>query len=206
MGFYSRHLFPGLCDLALGGKTIARERADLLSLAKGEVLEIGIGTGRNVPFYSADEVTKLYAVDVNPGMSGKAERRIAKSRLPVEHRVVTAEALPFPDASIDTVVSTWTMCSIPAVEQALAEAFRVLRPGGQLLFMEHGLSPAPSVRRWQHRLQPLWRRLADGCHLDRDIPSLIRASPFTMDRLDVFDMPDMPRFVGHTFKGRATKR
>ena len=207
MGLYHQYVFPCLCDMIMANKPMTRERRLLLAEARGTVLEIGFGTGRNVPHYPKQPgaVDRLVTVDVNPGMSARAEQRLRQLTIPVEHKVVTAERLPLADASIDTVVTTWTLCSIPDPARALAEAFRVLKPGGQLLFVEHGLAPEPGVQAWQHRLTPLFRRLGDGCHLNRDVAALLQATPFRMERLDMFYLRATPRAFGHTFKGRAVK-
>ena len=204
MGFYTRVVFPRLCDLLLDRPAVARHRRELLADAHGDVLEIGFGTGLNLPSYP-EGIRKLTAVDPNPGTHPLAHRRIERSGIAVDHRVLGGERLPFADGSFDCVVSTFTLCSIAAVGQALGEAYRVLRPGGRFLFLEHGLSPDPAVRRWQRGLNWLEMRLADGCRLDRDVRGLVVAQPFAAVRVDQFYLPGLPRTHGYMTRGVATK-
>jgi len=205
MGFYSRRILPRLIDLLMSNPAMHAERALLLRNAHGKTLEVGFGTGLNMPHYPAGTQT-LAAIDANPGMSPLARRRIRESGIRVEHRVLNVERLPMEDASFDTVVSTWTLCSIADVERALAEVRRVLKPGGRFLFIEHGLSDDPRVSKWQHRLTPLQKRIADGCHLDRDIEGLIRAQGLEFESLRRFYMDKLPRTGGYTYQGIAVKR
>jgi ubiquinone/menaquinone biosynthesis C-methylase UbiE len=151
VGWYTRTVFPRLCDLFLNRPLVARHRRELLAGACGEVLEIGFGTGLNLPFYP-EGVRKLTTVDPNAGMHSLARKRIMKSGIEVDQRVLNGERQPFDDGTFDCVVSTFTLCSIAGVGQALGEAYRVLKPGGRFLFFEHGLSPQPTVQRWQRRL------------------------------------------------------
>jgi ubiquinone/menaquinone biosynthesis C-methylase UbiE len=204
MGIYSRLVFPHLCDWAMRTPRIARLRREVLSEVDGEILEIGFGTGLNLEHYP-ERVGHLTAVDPGIGMSRLARRRIARSRIGVDLRVQTAEELPFEDGSFDCVVSTWTLCSIPEVDRAMSEVFRVLKPGGRYVFLEHGLSDYPGVQRWQHRLTPLQRRLADGCRLDLDVEALIREGPFRDLRIERFLLEGTPRLVGSMYRGLALK-
>ena len=205
MGFYSRRILPRLIDLLMSNPAMRTERSLLLGNARGRTLEIGFGTGLNLPHYPA-QIQTLAALDANPGMSRLARRRILEADVQVEHAVINAERLPMPDASFDTVVSTWTLCSIANVEHALAEIRRVLKPDGRFLFIEHGLSEDPEVSKWQHRLTPLQKRIADGCHLDRDIEGLIRAQGLEFESLRRFYMDRLPRTGGYTYRGIAVKR
>lgn len=168
MGIYSRFIFPRLCDFVLNKPTVVELRRELLSNVGGEVLEIGIGTGLNLPQYPG-HVRRITAVDPNPGIHRLAEKRIKQTGMVVDKHVVSSERLPFKDQSFDVVVSTFTLCSIEDVRRALAEVHRVLRPDGRFLFLEHGLSPDLGVRKWQRRLNWLETKLADNCHLDRHI-------------------------------------
>lgn len=204
MGFYSRVIFPRVCELALNNRRVAGYRTQLLSEADGEILEIGIGTGLNLPHYPS-RVRKITAVDPNPGMHRWAEDRIAQTSIEVDKRVLGGEALPFEQNAFDCVVSTFTLCSISEVDRALAEIFRVLRPGGKFLFLEHGLSPDPGVQRWQRRLNGLERWVADNCHLDRDVQALIGRQPFASLRLDSFYLKKTPRTHGYFSQGVAIK-
>ena len=184
---------------------LAPQRRELLSGVGGDVLEIGFGSGLNLPFYTP-AVKRLTAVEPSAGMSRKARRRIEASTIPVT--TIGADAsrpLPLGDASFDSVVSTWTLCTIPDVAAALREVYRVLRPGGSFYFVEHGLSPDPAVARWQRRLNPINRRIGGGCNLDRDIESLLRGSPLAVARLETFYLPHVPRLGGYTYRGVARK-
>ncbi|MGB0562318.1 MAG: class I SAM-dependent methyltransferase [Spirulinaceae cyanobacterium] len=203
MGFYSRVIIPTVMDWTMGGAEISAYRQALLGDLAGTVLEIGVGTGLNLAHYP-ETVTSLTTIDANPGMSRRARARLAALDCPTQHRVLNGETLPMAAASFDHVVSTWTLCSIAQVEQALAEIRRVLKPGGQFHFMEHGLSDRPAVQTWQHRLTPLQKIIADGCHLDRAIPELI-ATQFSNAAIEPFNIPSLPEIVGYTYKGVATK-
>lgn len=203
-GFYSRLIFPQLCELALRSPFVAEHRRKLLAGAGGDVLEIGFGTGLNLPHYPP-QVRRITAIDPNPGMHRKAARRIEQSEIEVDKRLAESERLPFDEAAFDCVVSTFTLCSVQDVELALAEIFRVLKPGGSFLFLEHGLSPDAKIQRWQRRLNWLQRRLADNCHLDRQIASLVSAQPFANLETTEFYLEQTPRTHGYVFQGAAKK-
>ncbi len=204
MGFYSQTIFPRLCDLLLNRPLIARHRRALLAAAHGEGLEIGFGTGLNLPHYPGT-VRKLTIVDPNRGMHRLAQRRIQRTAMELDQRVVSGERLPFGDCTFDFVVSTFTLCSIHDVVQALREVYRVLKTGGRFLFLEHGLSPEPAVQKWQRRLNWLEVRLADGCHLDRDMKALIAAQRFASVEIEEFYLAGMPRTHGYMYRGTAVK-
>jgi SAM-dependent methyltransferase len=205
MGVYSRWIFPRLCDCLMGLPSLAEHRRTLLAgVEGGDILEIGFGTGRNLPHYPA-HVRKIVTVDPNPGMNALARRRIAASPIEVDERILGGEALPFDPGTFDCVVSTWTLCSIPEVGRALGEIHRVLKPGGRFLFLEHGLSDDPRVRTWQRRLTPIERRLADGCRLDLDVETVVRDQPFDRVQVERFAMERVPRTHGTMFRGSATK-
>ncbi|NEO87347.1 MAG: class I SAM-dependent methyltransferase [Spirulina sp. SIO3F2] len=203
MGFYSRLIVPAALDWVMSGSTFSEYRRSLLANISGTVLEIGVGTGLNLAHYP-ETVTHLTTIDVNPGMSRRAQARLAQLHCPTHHQVLNSETLPMGNNTFDHVVSTWTLCSIAQVSQALAEIYRVLKPGGQFHFIEHGLSDRPAVQIWQHRLTPLQKRIADGCHLDRPIQALI-ARQFATFTVEQFVMPDFPAVAGYTYKGVATK-
>jgi ubiquinone/menaquinone biosynthesis C-methylase UbiE len=188
----------------LGRPFIARYRRELLAHAHGDVLELGFGTGLNLPHYPQG-VRKLTTVDPNPGMHRLARRRLERSWIAVEHCTIRGEELPFADATFDCVVSTFTLCSIPKVDQALSEAYRVLKPGGRFLFLEHGLSPDALVRKWQHLLNGLEKLLADGCHLDRNMEELITTLPFAAVAMKKFYLERTPKTHGYMYRGIATK-
>jgi ubiquinone/menaquinone biosynthesis C-methylase UbiE len=202
MGFYSRHVFPRLCDWTMRNPRIARLRREVLSEANGEILEIGFGTGLNLKHYPED-VRRLTAVDPGVGMSLIARHRIELSDIDVDLHVQTAEELPFKNGQFDCVVSTWTLCSIRDGRQAVAEIGRVLKPGGRFLFLEHGLGDEDGIQRWQRRLTPLQKRLADGCRLDLDIEALVRSGAFREVQVERSLLESTPRIVGSMYRGVA---
>jgi ubiquinone/menaquinone biosynthesis C-methylase UbiE len=178
MGLYDRYILPYLIDIACGLPMVQSQRRQVVPKAQGRVLEIGMGTGRNLPFYDRSRISRLVGVDPALQMHRLARQRSLAAGIEVELMGLSAEQLPTPDASFDTVVCTYTLCTIPDAAQALREMRRVLVPGGKLLFCEHGRAPDENVRRWQDRLQPLWGPLAGGCQLGRDIPGLLDAAGF----------------------------
>lgn len=202
MGFYERNIVPRIVDLACGLKDIAEHRREVAGGLSGEVVEIGFGSGLNVPHYPS-AVTKVLAVDPSEVGRRLAARRLAASPVPVEFAGLDGQELPFESASVDHALCTFTLCTIPDVERALAEVRRVLRPGGQFHFLEHGLSPEAKVARWQHRLTPLQRRMCGGCHLNRDMHRLITAAGFEITDLRNFQLAKAPRFLGHVSQGAA---
>jgi ubiquinone/menaquinone biosynthesis C-methylase UbiE len=182
MNFYRQSVFPRLLHLAMAQKQLVPFRQRVIGEAEGRVLEIGIGSGINLPLYPRS-VRSVIGLDPSPELLRMARTRSSKAPAPVELLGASAEAMPLDDNSIDTIVTTWTLCSIPAVGSALAEMRRVLKPGGALLFVEHGRAPEPNVARWQDRLDPLWSRIAGGCHLNRQIDTLISAGGFRIGSL-----------------------
>jgi ubiquinone/menaquinone biosynthesis C-methylase UbiE len=182
--WYDRHILPYLIDMACGLKAVNRQRAKVVPRAQGRVLEVGIGTGLNIPHYDKTRVHGIVGVDPALRMHRLAQKRIARTGLQVELIGLEAEKLPIADRSFDSVVCTYTLCTIPDPVAALKEMRRVLKPGGKLIFCEHGRAPEESVRRWQDRLQPLWGRLAGGCHLGRDIPALLQAGGFNAPAME----------------------
>lgn len=201
MGFYDRWILPRLTDLAMRNKEATRYRAQLVPQARGATLEIGVGSGLNLPFYGP-QVDRLYAVDPSEELLRMAEKKVRRAPFPVELLVRSAEEIPIDDRSIDTVVTTWTLCTIPDPGKALAEMRRVLKPGGVLLFAEHGLAPEASVQRWQHRLNPLWNKLAGGCNLDRKMDELVQAAGFRILELTT-EYAKGPRPMSYIYLGRA---
>lgn len=181
--WYEHHILPSALDFACGLPMISRQRQLVVPLAQGRVLEVGIGTGLNMRWYDKSRVSKITGLDPALQMHPLARERIAQAGLDVELLGLSAEKIPRPDASFDTVLVTYTLCTIPDALAALKEMRRVLAPGGRLLFCEHGRAPDESVRRWQGRLQPLWGKLAGGCHLGRDIAALLREAGFQLPDL-----------------------
>lgn len=203
MGFYSNLVIPYCIDLSMSGSNLQQYRQELLKDVSGEILEIGFGTGLNLPHYP-EQVTKITTVEPNLGMQKLARSRIKQSQITVDYKVVNGESLPMRDATFDSVVCTWTLCSIPLVEQAIAEVERVLKPGGKFLFIEHGLSQDPSVQAWQNRLTPIQKVIADGCHLNRRIKELVEQQFLTVT-IKQFYAPKLPKVIGYMYQGIAVK-
>jgi SAM-dependent methyltransferase len=203
LNLYRRHVLPFLVDTCCGATQIQRLRTALLPTASGRVLEVGIGSGRNLPFYDAGKVRELVGVDPSRELWARARPRLAAVAFPVRHHATTLDDAPIEAASIDTAVITYTLCTLPDPLATLQALRPMLAPGAQLLFCEHGVAPDPSVRRWQHRLNGLWRRLAGGCNLDRDIPALLRGAGFAVEVLTSQYLPGVPRIAGFHCWGAA---
>ena len=202
MGIYGDHVLPRLIDVACNVKAAREQRERVCAGLAGHVVEIGFGSGLNVPFYPAS-VTRVDAVepaDVGWKLAGK---RLEDASIPVHRSGLDGASLPFPDDHFDAALSTWTMCTIPDIDAALRELRRVLKPGGTLHFVEHGLAPDDGVRVWQHRLEPLQKRLFGGCHLTRQIVDLLRGAGFTITELDRYYEQGSPKFVGANSLGVA---
>ncbi|MFW6295978.1 MAG: class I SAM-dependent methyltransferase [Halothece sp.] len=203
MKLYSQYIFPRLLDWVMSNSTFDQYRQQILSEVSGKVLEIGFGTGLNLSYYPSS-LEKLVTVDPNPGMNSLAQKRIQNSSVEVENRVLSGEKLPMEANTFDAVVSTWTLCSIPNVEQALSEIHRVLKPQGKFYFIEHGLSHEPKIKKWQHRLTPIQKKIGDGCHLDRNIEQLVKEH-FDSVEVNKFYDPNSPKIAGYMYQGIATK-
>lgn len=203
MGFYSQVILPRLLDWAMSDPVLAQYREAVLANVDGDVLEIGFGTGLNLAYYP-HHIQKITTIDANSGMNQLAQNRIQTSSINVEHQVINGECLPMADQSFDSVVSTWTLCSIAKVDQALAEIYRVLKPGGKFLFLEHGLSDDPKLQVWQNRLTPIQKIIADGCHFNRNIQALIEHQ-FESVTLEKFTIENLPKLASYTYKGIAIK-
>jgi ubiquinone/menaquinone biosynthesis C-methylase UbiE len=202
MSLYSHRIFPCLCEWGMSRRPLMECRREVLSGARGRVLEIGVGTGLNLPLYP-QHVKRITAIDANAGMMPRAQKRAARTAIEIDLRIASAEELPLESGQFDTVVSTWTLCSIPDVAAALREVRRVLKPDGIFLFVEHGLSDDAGIRWWQNRLTPLNRRLADGCHLNRDMESLIGRNGFAFAELRKYYLKKIPRIAGFLYQGKA---
>ncbi|MEM6403177.1 MAG: class I SAM-dependent methyltransferase [Cyanobacteria bacterium P01_D01_bin.116] len=203
MGFYSQKIFPYLLDWSLSDSSFNRYRQEVLAEVEGEVLEIGFGTGLNLSFYP-DEINQIITVDNNPGVHKLAQKRIANSNVTVDHRILSGENLPMLDSTFDSVVSTWTLCSIEKVEQAVKEIFRVLKPSGKFFFIEHGLSNEPSIQTWQNRLNPIQNIIADGCNINRNIRQIVKQE-FSKVDVKEFYADKTPKFMGYMYQGVAIK-
>jgi ubiquinone/menaquinone biosynthesis C-methylase UbiE len=203
MGFYSTYIFPRLMDWGMSGTRFQRLRSEALQTARGEVLEIGLGTGLNLSHYSAG-VSRLRAVDPAPLLPDRVAERSARAPFPVELSHTSAEQLPYDDHTFDCVVSTWTLCTIPDPIRALREVRRVLKPTGQFLFLEHGRSDDARTAIWQDRLNPMQNVIGCGCNLNRPIDRLITEAGLHILQLDRFVMEGVPRIGGELYRGIAT--
>ncbi|MEV6562417.1 methyltransferase domain-containing protein [Nocardia sp. NPDC051756] len=202
MGFYGDRIVPRIVDVACGMRFNEPLRERVCSGLRGRVVEIGFGSGLNVPFYpgSVDSVSAVEPADLGWKL---ASERVAASKVPVERAGLDGQSLPFADNTFDSAVSTWTLCTIPDVVTALAEVRRVLNPGGTLHFVEHGLAPDPKVQAWQNRLNPLQKTFCGGCNLNRDIRGLLTTAGFEIQDIDVFYGEDAPRFLAAQSLGTA---
>jgi ubiquinone/menaquinone biosynthesis C-methylase UbiE len=202
VSLYTDHVLPHLLNLAMPHKDLAAYRSRVVSAARGHTLEIGIGSGLNLPFYGP-EASEVVGLDPSGSLLRMAKRRVGPSGPAVEMIEGSAEAIPLEDASFDTVLTTWSLCSIPDLSAALREMRRVLKPSGALLFVEHGRAPDPRVTQWQDRITPLWKPIAGGCHLNRPIDVLIRRAGFEISDLRVGYMAG-PKPFTFMYEGRAT--
>lgn len=205
MGFYDRHVLPRLLDFSCGMKAVRKQREKVVPGAHGRVLEVGIGSGLNLAHYDRSRIDTLIGLDPSPELRRMAEQRARDAGIAVQWLPLQAERIPLPDASIDSIVVTYTLCTIDDASAALAEMRRVLAPGGELFFSEHGRAPDPKVARTQDRLTPYWQHIAGGCRLNRDIPALLAAAGFELAELSTMYLPKTPRFMGHSFWGRARR-
>jgi ubiquinone/menaquinone biosynthesis C-methylase UbiE len=205
MGFYDRHILPRLLNAAMSAKPITYQRRKVVPRAEGRVLEIGFGAGHNLPFYDAAKVTHLWALEPAKEMRELAAERVAASPIALEFLDLPGEQIPLDSESADTVLVTYTLCTIPDVHKALGEMRRVMKHDGRMIFCEHGEAPDDNVKRWQQRLTPLWKTIGGGCHLGRPIPGMIREAGFRVDDMETMYLPGTPHFAGFNYWGAATK-
>jgi len=201
---YQRYILPCLVDACCGAGPIQRLREAMVPQARGRVLELGIGSGHNLPFYDADKVTELLGVDPSRELWARGRKRLAKMGFPVVHHACQLEHAPVEAQSIDSVVITYTLCTVPDPVGVLLALRRFLAPGARILYCEHGAAPQASVRRWQDRLNGIWRTVAGGCNLNRDIPGLLREAGFVLPDGSVGYLPGVPRLLGFNYWGAAT--
>ena len=201
MGLYGKFLLPRLIDLSMKDRATTRCRAEIVPKATGRVLEVGIGSGLNFRYYGPS-VSRVWGVDPSRELLAMARRKLSALPYPVELLCESAERIPLDDAAADTVVLTWALCTIPDPSRALKELKRVLKPGGSMLFAEHGLAPDPGVQAWQERINPLWKRVAGGCNMNRKIDALISQAGFDIVELRTSYLSG-PRILGYTYEGVA---
>ena len=202
MSFYEERILPHLVDFACSSKPTRKQREKIVPLAEGDVLEIGFGSGRNLPFYDAAKVRKIWGLEPSEGMRRKAAPQVEASRLDVEFIDLPGEEIPLEADSVDTVLVTYTLCTIPDAVAALEGMRRVLKPGGRLLYCEHGVAPDADVRRWQDRLNGTWRRFSGGCNINRNIPELIEQGGFAITNDERMYIPGL-RVLTYNYWGSA---
>ncbi|MFK8021945.1 MAG: class I SAM-dependent methyltransferase [Pseudomonadales bacterium] len=201
MGLYDRYILPHVINAACGTKPILKQREKVVPHAEGQILEIGMGSGINIPYYNPEKVEKLWGLEPSEGMREKAKPRVEAAPFDLEWLGLPGEEIPLDDNTIDTVVLTYTLCTIPDALKAVKQMRRVLKPGGKLLFSEHGKAPDEAIYRWQKKLDPLWGKMAGGCHLSRDIPDLLTQGGFEVKDIDSMYVPSTPKVAGFTYWG-----
>ncbi|MSP42406.1 MAG: class I SAM-dependent methyltransferase [Alphaproteobacteria bacterium] len=205
MGLYEKYLLPRVTNAVCCMKAISYQRAKAVPKARGRVLEIGVGSGLNIPYYDAARVEMLYALEPSSEMRALAAERVKSAPFKVEFIDLPGESIPLADSSVDTVVTTYTLCTIPDTLKALQGMMRVLRPDGELLFCEHGIAPDAPVAAWQNRLNRFWKPIGGGCNLNRAIPALIEAAGFKIGELQTMYLPGKPRIMGFNYWGMARR-
>jgi ubiquinone/menaquinone biosynthesis C-methylase UbiE len=203
MGFYNKYILPHFLNCACGSKPVVYQREKVVPMAEGLVLEVGIGSGLNIPFYDSSKVDKILGLDPSEELNRMALKVAADKGIPVEFILGGAEAIPLPDNHVDTVLVTYTMCTIPEVATANKEILRVLKPQGKMIFCEHGLAPDANISKWQNRIDPYWGKIAGGCHLNRNIPALIAEAGFEIESMEQMYLPSTPKFAGYNYWGTA---
>lgn len=206
MGFYEDRIVPFCIDLACGTKPIRKQREKVVPLAEGRVLEVGMGVGHNIPYYDASRVEFVWGLEPNAGMRRRAEPNLAKAPFEVKWLDLPGEEIPLDDHEADTVLLTYTLCSIADFRKALGGMRRVLKPSGQLVFCEHGRAPDEGVRRWQDRLNPVWKRISGGCNINRPVIETLEEAGFAIRSSDTMYLPGSPRVAGFNAWGVAVPR
>ncbi len=204
MGFYEDRVLPYVINLSCGAPPILKQRSKVVPHAEGRVLEVGMGSGINLSFYNPDKVEMVFGLEPSRGMRRKAQANLDKAPVRVEWLDLPGEEVPLDDDSVDTVVLTYTLCTIPDFETALGQMRRVLKPNGKMLFCEHGAAPDASVRKWQARINPIWKKIAGGCNLNRPIPDNLEAGGFRIEQLESMYLPNTPKIAAFNYWGSAT--
>ena len=206
MSLYEKYVLPKFLNCACGSKPVARQREKVVHLAEGKVLEIGIGSGLNLPFYDKTKVDEIWGLDPSEELSEMARAVAIQEGMEVNFISSGAEEIPLPDDHFDSVLITYTMCTIPEVIRANTEIRRVLKNQGKMIFCEHGAAPDDNIRKWQKRINPFWGKIAGGCNIDRNIPSLIQDSGFDIIEIEEMYLPNTPKIAGYNFWGYAVSR
>ena len=201
---YERHVLPKVLDACCSTKPVNYQRNKIVPHAKGNILEIGIGSGINIPFYNKANVEKIYGLDPSEELNNIAQKKAVNNNLEIDFLLNGAEEIPLPSNSIDTILITYTLCTIQDLESSLKEIRRVMKDDAVMLFCEHGIAPDAKVIKWQNRVNPLWGKLFGGCNINRDIPKIIQSSGFTLNSLDQMYLPSTPKIVGYNYWGKAT--
>tara|TARA_B100002052_G_C15662780_1_gene498083 strand:- start:47 stop:667 length:621 start_codon:yes stop_codon:yes gene_type:complete len=206
MGFYENRVLPRIIDLGCGGPPVMKQRQKVVPNAYGRVLEVGMGSGLNLGLYDREQVEFVWGLEPSEGMRRRAAPRLADSDIEVKWLSLPGEEIPLEDQSADTILLTFTLCTIPDFKRALEQMRRVLKPSGQLLFCEHGEAPDPSTQKWQRRINPIWKKIAGGCNLNRRIPSCLEDGGFEIKKLDSMYLPNTPRIAAFNYWGVAVTR
>ena len=204
MSLYEKYILPRFLNCACGSKPIKYQREKVVPKAEGIVLEVGIGSGLNIPFYDSSKIDKIVGLDPSCELNVMAEKVAREHAIDIEFVQSSAEDIPLLDNHFDTVLVTYTMCTIPDAVAANKEMRRVLKPEGRLIFCEHGVAPDLKVSKWQHRIDPYWTKIAGGCHLNRNIPDLIRSAGFQIQSMEEMYLPSTPKFAGYNYWGIAS--
>ena len=206
MGFYENRVLPRIIDMGCGGPPVMKQRQKVVPNAYGRVLEVGMGSGLNLGLYDREQVEFVWGLEPSEGMRRRAAPRLADSDIEVKWLSLPGEEIPLEDQSADTILLTFTLCTIPDFKRALEQMRRVLKPSGQLLFCEHGEAPDPSTQKWQRRINPIWKKIAGGCNLNRRIPSCLEDGGFEIKKLDSMYLPNTPRIAAFNYWGVAVTR
>ena len=201
---YEKYLLPKMLDCCCSTKPINYQRNKVVPYAKGKILEIGIGSGINIPFYKKSQIEKLYGLDPSEELNHMALKVANKHNLDVEFLLSGAEEIPLPSNSIDTILITYTLCTMPDLNSSMSEMKRVLKDDGNFLFCEHGIAPDLNIVKWQNRINPIWGKLFGGCNINRDIPNILKENGFKINTLDQMYLPSTPKIVGYNYWGEAT--
>ena len=203
MSFYEKYILPRFLNCACASEPITYQRKKVVPLAEGKILEVGIGSGLNLPFYNKSKIEEIWGIDPSEELNAMAKKVAIKEDINVNFITSSAEDIPFPDDYFDTVLITYTMCTIPSVLQANKEIRRVLKHNGKMIFCEHGVSPDENIKKWQKRLNSIWGKIAGGCNINRNIPVLIKSSGFKIVEMDEMYLPKTPRIAGYNYWGYA---